>query len=74
MKKLVFLIASILVAVSFVLANLIVDILSKNIEPPMESIYPSQIDVAQTIAWICSQRHIRASVINMPGPNPGSVN
>ena len=54
--------------------NLIVDILSKDIEPPMQSTYPSQIDVAQTIAWICSQRHIKGSIINMPGPNPGSVN
>jgi 3-oxoacyl-[acyl-carrier protein] reductase len=54
--------------------NLIVDILSNNIEPPMQSTYPSQIDVAQTIAWICSQRHIKGSIINMPGPNPGSVN
>jgi 3-oxoacyl-[acyl-carrier protein] reductase len=53
--------------------DLIVNILSKSINPPMESAHPSQIDVAQTIAWICSQKHVTASVINMPGPNPGSV-
>ena len=54
--------------------DLIVNMLSESIDLPPKSVYPNQIDVAQTIAWICLQRHIKASVINMPGPNPGSVN
>ncbi len=53
--------------------DLIVDVLAENIAPPSKSMHPNQIDVAKTIAWICSQQHINASIINMPGPNPGSV-
>ena len=40
-------------------------------DPNMER--PNQVDVAEAIVWLCSQRTVTGTIVNLPGPNPGSV-